>query len=185
MHGNLYEFKNFVDVSLCHEICGTIESTPTRSCTSLDFFYVNRTRDIDAFKTSTRVILEKIIDDVISKMREVYNSPDLVINHADVVSSPDGHTHDVHSDSFSITTGEKYTHPGLRKRAFTGIVYLNDKFRGGETFFPKLYHDVIPEIGKLVIYPADILHQHGVKEVMLSGDNTDRYTLSIWVEHSG
>jgi len=57
---------------------------------------------------------------------------------------------------------------------FAVIVYLNDDYEGGETFFtPTLV--IKPETGKGVIF-SNSKYAHSVPEVK----NKDRYTLALW-----
>jgi len=38
------------------------------------------------------------------------------------------------------------------QRKYSALIYLNDDFEGGETYFPKINYTVKPEIGKMVIW---------------------------------
>lgn len=179
----LHELKNFVDVKYCNEISAAIESTPVRLQCLQPNFYKNRTRDIKSFKRSERAILNKLVNDIIIKMQEVFDSPDLIVNFVDIVSCYDGHRQGIHADAFDLSTGKPYKSKNLRERAFTGILYLNDDFTGGETIFPKLHRKVTPETGTLAIFSSNIFHQHGVTEVRLN-TNIPRYTMVIWAQHA-
>jgi hypothetical protein len=62
-------------------------------------------------------------------------------------------------------------------RNFGAIIYLNDSYTGGETYYPDYGISVKPEIGKLAVHPGTPDHIHGVSKV---GDGI-RYTLaSFW-----
>lgn len=62
-------------------------------------------------------------------------------------------------------------------REFGAIVYLNDDYSGGKTYYPKHNFEVDPKAGRLAIHPGDPEHLHGVTEIV---DNI-RYTLaSFW-----
>ncbi len=56
---------------------------------------------------------------------------------------------------------------------YTSVIYLNDDFKGGETFVNDL--KIIPEIGKIVTFQGS-LNIHGVLKITKG----NRYTLPIW-----
>lgn len=63
----------------------------------------------------------------------------------------------------------------FQHRDFAALIYLNDNFSGGNTFYPELNIEIKPKVGSLVIHPCDMLH--GISEIE---DNT-RYTInSFW-----
>ena len=60
-----------------------------------------------------------------------------------------------HNDYFSGDAYDKHClHSG--NRTFTFMIYLNDDFEGGGTYFPKLETTIKPEIGKAVIWENTI-----------------------------
>jgi hypothetical protein len=65
-----------------------------------------------------------------------------------------------------------------KTRMFTFIWYLNDVYEGGETEF--INFKIIPERGKLVIFPASFVFPHcGNMPV-----SDDKYILTGWVYSS-
>jgi predicted 2-oxoglutarate/Fe(II)-dependent dioxygenase YbiX len=65
---------------------------------------------------------------------------------------------------------------GNHNIAYGFVVYLNDNYDGGEIYYSNLDLEVKPVAGDLVIHPSDVLHTHGVREV-ISGN---RYTLTMF-----
>lgn len=66
---------------------------------------------------------------------------------------------------------------GFEHRVFGSIIYLNDSYSGGHTFYPNFDFEIIPEKGKIAIHPGDSEHLHGVTKI--SGGI--RYTIaSFW-----
>lgn len=62
-------------------------------------------------------------------------------------------------------------------REFGAIIYLNEDYSGGKTYYPNYNFEVEPKSGKLAIHPGDPEHLHGVTKV----DGNIRYTLaSFW-----
>lgn len=66
---------------------------------------------------------------------------------------------------------------GFEHRAFGSIIYLNDDYRGGRTFYPNFNVEVVPESGSLAVHPGDPEHLHGVTKI----EDSVRYTIaSFW-----
>jgi hypothetical protein len=61
-------------------------------------------------------------------------------------------------------------------REFGSIVYLNDNYSGGHTYYPNYNFDIKPEAGKLAVHPGDPEHLHGVSKI----EGTTRYTLAAF-----
>ena len=66
---------------------------------------------------------------------------------------------------------------GFEHRVFGSIVYLNDNYSGGHTYYPKHNFDITPKSGSLAIHPGDPEHLHGVTKI----EESIRYTMaSFW-----
>jgi hypothetical protein len=84
-----------------------------------------------------------------------------------------GHSQPPHSDNM-IDTIDHIIH---KHREYGSIVYLNNNFSGGETFYPQHNISIVPKPGMLAIHPADSNHMHGVSEIK----DGIRYTIaSFW-----
>ncbi len=68
----------------------------------------------------------------------------------------------------------------FHEREFGSVLYLNDDYSGGHTFYPNFNVDVTPKSKTLVVHPGNIEHTHGVTEVK---DNI-RYTLASFWTHN-
>lgn len=78
-----------------------------------------------------------------------------------------------HSDS----TGNNGEDNGTSHRKFSSLLYLNDKFDGGNLWFPNQNIEVVPKPNTLVLFPATFEYMHGVKAVT----NGIRYSiLEFW-----
>lgn len=106
---------------------------------------------ISDIETSTKIFnkLCIIIDDVIEPDKFVYSA-----------SYNENETFDIHTDSgsyFNIVNGIK------RISKYTLLIYLTDKFEGGETiFYDNEYNEiqkVIPKKGRGVFFNMNILHK--------------------------
>lgn len=65
-------------------------------------------------------------------------------------------------------------------RSYSSIIYLNDDYEGGETFFPGLGFRLKVEAGALVAFGASHNYVHGVTTVTKGL----RYTYAGWFTHS-
>ena len=79
-----------------------------------------------------------------------------------------------HADNYWIDDPEKphYT----SHRDYSAVLYLNENYIGGRTFFLEDNYNVVPKTGKLILFTSGKDHIHGVNEV-ISGS---RYTMALW-----
>lgn len=66
---------------------------------------------------------------------------------------------------------------GFEHRVFGAIIYLNDNYEGGKTYYPTHGIEVTPKAGSLAVHPGDPEHLHGVTKI----EGNVRYTIaSFW-----
>lgn len=65
---------------------------------------------------------------------------------------------------------------GTPHRAMSCVVYLNDNYGGGETFFPGLGFRIKPEPGLMLAFGSGETHVHGVTRVR----DARRYMIATW-----
>jgi hypothetical protein len=71
---------------------------------------------------------------------------------------------------------------GYEHRAYGSIIYLNDTYEGGHTYYKNFNHEVTPKAGALAVHPGDSEHLHGVTEIK----DGMRYTIaSFWTLDKG
>ncbi len=80
-----------------------------------------------------------------------------------------------HADDMSNTDIQGFAH-----RAYGSIIYLNDNYEGGHTYYPTQNFDIKPECGSLAIHPGDPDHLHGVTKIK----GAMRYTIASFWTHS-
>lgn len=62
-------------------------------------------------------------------------------------------------------------------RHFGSIIYLNNDYSGGHTYYPQYDIEIKPEPGTLAVHPGDPDHLHGVTKI----EDDIRYTIaSFW-----
>lgn len=116
------------------------------------------------FKSNS--ICKELIMSKYSVDAEIYSDTLQVIRWFSGMSQPP------HADDMTNTDIDGFDH-----RSFGSILYLNNSYSGGHTYYPNFDAEIIPETGKLAIHPGDPEHLHGVTEIL---DGT-RYTIaSFW-----
>jgi hypothetical protein len=78
-----------------------------------------------------------------------------------------------HSDNMENTPD----HHRHEHREYGIVIYLNNDFEGGITFYPQHKFSITPEPGTLAIHPATTDHMHGVTKV----EGAIRYTLTSFL----
>ena len=88
-----------------------------------------------------------------------------------------------HYDAFDVDEINKHGHN--KQRVITNIIYLNDEFTGGETYFPQLDISIKPEAGMMISFENCMaettylnpfsLHQ---SKPILSGE---KHILTLWL----
>lgn len=78
-----------------------------------------------------------------------------------------------HADDMKNTDGNEWFH----HREYGAIIYLNDNYSGGHTYYPEHNFDIKPKAGTLAIHLGDQEHLHGVTKI----EDNMRYTIaSFW-----
>lgn len=68
---------------------------------------------------------------------------------------------------------------GLTFREIGAVIYLNDNYDGGKTYYTKYGIEVTPKAGTLIMHPSDLDHNHGVTTIK----GNIRYTMaSFWTK---
>jgi hypothetical protein len=62
-------------------------------------------------------------------------------------------------------------------RKYAVVIYLNDTYEGGQTYFVNYDCDVQPKAGKIVAFSCDLDHAHGVGKIK---GGTRKTLLSFW-----
>ena len=102
-------------------------------------------------------------------------TPELFVESLFVACLLSGDSHIAHADNARRERG-RWVPNHTPQRDYTGLVYLNDNFTGGELVFPDRDVVMIPKPGLLVGFPSNHKFVHAVPKV-LSGK---RYSLPVW-----
>jgi hypothetical protein len=102
-------------------------------------------------------------------------TPGLFVESVFIACLLPGDSHIPHADNERREHG-RWLPNHTPQRDYTGLVYLNDNFTGGELVFPDRDVVIIPKPGLFVGFPSNHKFVHAVPNV-LSGK---RYSLPVW-----
>ena len=102
-------------------------------------------------------------------------TPELFVESVFIACLLPGDSHIPHADKERREHG-RWLPNHTPQRDYTGLVYLNDNFTGGELVFPDRDVVIIPKPGLFVGFPSNHKFVHAVPNV-LSGK---RYSLPVW-----
>lgn len=111
------------------------------------------------------------------KLKELYDLDEIYSDTLQIIRWFPGMSQPPHADDMSNTDTVGFDH-----RAFGSIIYLNDTYEGGHTYYPNFNYEVTPKAGALAVHPGDPEHLHGVTEIK----DGMRYTIaSFWTKQKG
>ncbi len=169
------ELPNFLSRSDCNEIVGFFQQNIAHYASENPEPAFSG-RQINYGRIPDHLQVKRIINfcrwRVAEEIRRFFAIPHLYPDYTDIVYWGDGENMPVHADN-SYQDGSPGRFPW---RTHSAVIYLNDDYNGGETFFPNLKVTSKAECGKCIAFGAGIEYSHGVKTIM--GGN--RYTLPIW-----
>jgi hypothetical protein len=168
----IYEFENFVSEETCDAIVNWFSSSSKMIINGQSLFN-GKTLDYQNIQDTTikRMINAYKFDATALAMR-VFGEEHLYPDYTAAVLWESGSGMVIHADNSDQDGNPNY----CGWRDYSGVLYLNDDFVGGETFFPK--HGPLfikPKKGKFALYPSGLEYSHGVSTVVGT-----RYTMPIW-----
>lgn len=167
----IFEFENFVEVEDCKAIAHYLKANKKAEKNKEGFFDnitipYNKVGNTWVKRRMSQFRFDATMQAIVSFNKKLYP------NYTDLVHWPIGKKMEIHGDSHYLDGRE-----GLFPyRLVSGVLYLNDNYEGGETFFPKQECVIKPKTGKLILFPSDLEYPHGVTEVKSS----ERFTMPIW-----
>lgn len=160
----IYEIENFLDESICDKLVQYFNNTSVRN-THIDGYFKDKT--LCPYLVDDSVLLFNLLilqtKSVQTSSRLFYKDNldiNLYLENWSIVQMLPGIDMEVHQDRIY--------------RDCSSVLYLNDNFTGGETYFPNDNFTCIPKKGKIVFFSSRTYH--GVTKV-ISGE---RYTLPCW-----
>lgn len=173
MPEKIYEFDNFVDPMICDYIVAWFRDQPKVEINGAQKLFNGRTID---FRNISNYVVKQLMNkfkfDATKQAMEIFQEPTLYPDYTDLVLWESGSGMLVHADNCDSEGNPNY----VDWRVYSGVVFLNDEYLGGEPFFPNFGPRFVkPKKGKFILYPSGLDHSHGVATVVGT-----RYTMPIW-----
>jgi hypothetical protein len=170
------EFSSFLSDKETSIILEFAKSTDLWGQLSNDFWSgrVIQASSINQTNKELGKTLQQIKDRALKYIKEHYKIDDQIYSDIFVLTRwLPGMSQSPHSDDMENTPDAlNFIH-----RKYGLIVYLNNDFDGGQTFYPQHNVYINPEPGKMVVHPADTDHMHGVTPI---GEGV-RFTLASFI----
>lgn len=167
----IHEINNFVDDNTCDQIYDWLLTREKFESQNHATTFDSRTVPFASISDhNIKRLVNRFRFDATVEARKLFKAQ-LYPDYTDLVYWPHGFNMGVHADACWQDGSPNY----VFYRYSAGVAYLNDNYEGGETYFPKFDYVVKPEKGKVVLFLADLEHQHGVTRV-----DGERYTMPIW-----
>jgi hypothetical protein len=127
-------------------------------------FWANRVYNLNLLTGRAAEIGERLVSDVREFIQCRTSIPNVYCDSIDLIRWPIGYRQAPHYDACEQ----------LEHREWGTVLYLNDDYQGGRTYYPTLYRWIEPRAGTLVVHPGDKDFLHGVSEVT----RAVRYTIA-------
>jgi hypothetical protein len=178
MDGDFIVEHDFVSAADCAKLVECFERNLHLMHLSphIDRYWNNRFIFIGSLPESEREA-KRLMQDarrrVIRVLKDFYaETAELYSDTAQLVRWRPGWEMQPHADNMHAD-GEPHSMPW---RDYSSVIYLNDKYDGGEFYFPNLGVQLKPVTGTLIAFTGGVKHLHGVRKV----SGATRYTMPGW-----
>ena len=130
------------------------------------------------YDKNVRDIIESVHYQASILCAKFYNEDVIYPEFSNLVYWGGGMKLDLHADNVFIN--DPQTPHYASNRDYSAVLYLNEEFEGGETYFKYNNYQPIPKTGKLILFTSDEKDAHGVREITVG----KRYTLALWFTKS-
>lgn len=173
---NAKEFKNFLTNEETSAILNFAKNTNFWGRSGDGFWdgRVIKASDVNASDSVVGDYLKNIKQRILATIKESYNiNTEIYLDLLAIARWFPGMQQQPHSDNMQ-NTDHSHIH---EHREYGLVIYLNDDFEGGSTFYPQHNLYINPEPGKMAVHPASTDHMHGVTKI----EGAVRYTLTSFV----
>lgn len=179
---NAHVVDGFLSAEECSNILSVVSSILEWEKTEgSQGFWDNRTLGHDfiyfSIDKNLGISLLKIRNMIGKEIKSRYSISEIYSDHLSICRWYPGIPLTPHIDDMSDSAEEGSD--WFNHREFGVVLYLNDDFNGGETYYPNHNKQITPKAGRLVIHPGDESHRHGVN----AARGGVRYTISsFWTQ---
>ena len=180
---NAKEIDNFISIEESNKILEFVKGIEPWEQGGSEFWNNRSLNAITIYNEYSKEIgemLYEIRQRVANQIKDSYNLSEIYPDLFQVIRWFPGMEQAPHCDDMT-NSPDKESLEWFNHREYGAIVYLNDDYSGGHTYYPNNNFDISPAVGKLAIHPGDPEHLHGVSKV----EDGMRYTLaSFWTQDS-
>jgi hypothetical protein len=165
--------ENFLSKEDCEYLISVVRDIEPWQSGGSDF-WDNRTFNVIDIHNDIDIKAGKILYDLKLKIEQsiknLYNEKNIYPDVMQMIRWFPGMEQPPHADDMTNYEGNDWFY----HRHYGVILYLNDDYEGGHTFYPQHNFEIVPKAGTLAIHPGDPEHLHGVTQIK----NSNRYTVS-------
>lgn len=167
---------NFLSQEECNYILDFVKSIEVWESGGTEFWENRSLNAITIYNNIDKSIgtaLYGIREDIGNAIKKEYQiEEDIYPDLMQVVRWFPGQEQHPHWDDMKEIDGTEWFH----HREFGSVLYLNDNYSGGKTYYPEQNFEVTPKTGSLAFHPGDKEHTHGVSKI----ENETRYTITTF-----
>jgi len=161
--------QSFLSKEICSDIVNYAIDTDDWNKASKFEFWSGRTIPLSKLG---KPLADMILDEVREYIKKCYGIDYVYCDTIDLIKWTPGLSQPVHMDACE----------DLEHRDYGSIIYLNDNFDGGNTFYANKELTIKPKTGAIAVHPGSKEYEHGVTTV----ENGTRYTIaSFWTKEMG
>lgn len=171
----IIEKENFIDDQSLSDLNSYLESTSDWKVTPDNPLWDKRLISFESINDENiKKIFKQIKMSIQNEIMDTFHlDKELYCELFEFARTPVGLVTNPHSDS----TGNDGEDNGTSYRDYSAILYLNNKFSGGNLVFTKQNKTVVPKPGLLAMFESTFENMHNVEEVLTG----ERYTItSFW-----
>jgi len=167
--------NDFLSKKEVKQLLDVIQDTDAWEESSVEFWN-NRVISINNIKNKFGPELDSFMADILNRIKNYivkeYNlDVDITTGATSICRWFPGMEQPPHADDMTNTDVK-----GYEDNAFGSIIYLNEDYSGGKTYYPDYGIEITPEAGKLAVHPGDVNHIHGVTKI----EDNIRYTIACF-----
>ena len=174
--------KNFLTKEECNYLLNVVKNIEPWETGGSEFWSNRSLNGINIYNNIDKIAGELIYDirnRIAKTIKEKYDLNDEVYpDLCQIVRWFPGQEQAPHADDMKNAENHEWFH----HRQYGAIIYLNDDYDGGHTYYPEHSFSITPEAGALAIHLGDEEHIHGVTKI----EKSIRYTIaSFWTLDRG
>lgn len=170
-------FENFITKRDADALIRFAETIEFWDNDQTDDFWNNRSLNgvtIEKYNKDIAMYLWELRQRMGKAIAEAYNEEAVYPDLMQIVRWFPGQEQHPHSDDMTEHQDESMSY--FWNRHYGSILYLNDDYEGGHTYYPQHDFEIIPKAGMLAVHPGSPDHMHGVTTIQ----NKTRYTIAAF-----